>query len=97
MDFIGSILFSKMSKSAIHAAIGALLSGKGDTFYQECLLFFFNVMYVCMHVCIYLFLRERASMSGEGREGETEDPKWALPDSKEPNVGLKLTNHEIMT
>ena len=52
-------------------------------------LFFFN---------IYLFLREHKR--GKGTERRTEDPKWALcgpSDSREPNVGLKLTNRDIMT
>ena len=54
--------------------------------------FFFNV---------YLFLRERQSVSrGEAeREGDTESEAgsrpWAV--STEPDTGLKPTNHEIMT
>ena len=51
--------------------------------------FFFNV---------YLFLRER--QPGRGRERGEEDSKWARhwqADSSEPNVGLKLTNCQIMT
>ena len=51
------------------------------------LLFFFNV---------YLFiLRERA---GEGkRERETENPTQAARCQHSTYVGLKFTNHEIMT
>ena len=54
--------------------------------------YFFNV---------YLFLRERKRQClwGRGREGDTESEAGsrfrAL--STEPNVGLELTNHEIVT
>ena len=53
--------------------------------------FFFN---------FYLFLRQRQSMSGEGAErGDTESKPgsglWAV--STEPDTGLELTNHEIIT
>ena len=50
---------------------------------------------------IYFWDRERQSMSGGGaeREGDTESKAgsrlWAV--STEPNVGLKLTDREIMT
>ena len=46
---------------------------------------------------MYLFLRERERVSGGGaeREGDRRS-EWAFPDSREPDVGLKLTNHEIM-
>ena len=52
---------------------------------------------------VYLFLRDRAgqSMNGRGaeREGDTDSKAGSrlLAVSTEPNVGLKLTNHEIMT
>ena len=50
---------------------------------------------------IYFWDRERQSMSGGGaeREGDTESEAgsrlWAV--STEPDDGLKLTSHEIMT
>ena len=50
---------------------------------------------------IYFWDRERQSMSGGGaeREGDTESEAgsrlWAV--STEPDMGLKLTNREIMT
>ena len=54
--------------------------------------FFFNV---------YLFLRERQSVSrgGAEREGDTESEAGPrLPAvSTEPHTGLKLTNREIVT
>ena len=54
---------------------------------------------------VYSFLRERerererASRGRAEREGEkeTEDPKQGPCVSTEPDVGLKLLNHEIMT
>ena len=52
---------------------------------------------------VYSFLRdrERWSASGGGAEGEDDIESKAgsrlLAVSTEPNVGLKLTNHEIMT
>ena len=52
-------------------------------------------------MCIYFWDRERQSMSGGGveREGDTESEAgsrlWAV--STEPDAGLQLTNHEIMT
>ena len=48
--------------------------------------FFFNVN---------LFLIE--CMQGRGRKRGTEDPSGLRVGSNEPDVGLKLTNHEIMT
>ena len=47
-------------------------------------------------------MRERDGVSGDGAERErargTEDPDSRLcADSREPNVGLELMNHEIMT
>ena len=55
------------------------------------LLFFLNFFYV------YLFLRERQGMGGEGqREGDTQNLKQA-PGNTEPDAGLELTNCEIMT
>ena len=54
--------------------------------------FFFNV---------YLFLRERESMSSRGaeREGDTESEAGSRPRavSTEPDVGPEPTNREIMT
>ena len=50
---------------------------------------------------IYFWDRERQSMSREGaeREGDTESEAgsrlWAV--STEPDAGLELTDHEIMT
>ena len=50
---------------------------------------------------VYLFLRQRQSMNGGGaeREGDTESEAgsklWAI--SPEPDVGLELTNREIVT
>ena len=50
---------------------------------------------------IYFWRKERQSMGGGGaeREGDTESEMgfrlWAV--STEPDVGLELTNHEIMT
>ena len=50
---------------------------------------------------MFIFERERQSMNGGGseREGDTESEGvssiWAV--STEPDVGLKLTNCEIMT
>ena len=50
---------------------------------------------------VYLFLTERESMSrgGSEREGDTESEAgsrlWAV--STEPDMGLELTDHEIMT
>ena len=49
---------------------------------------------------IYLFLRETEGVSRGGveREGERENPKKVLHcQCSEPDVGLKLTNREIMT
>ena len=46
---------------------------------------------------VYLFLRERAQVEEGQRERETEDPNELHADSREPDVGLELTNHEIMT
>ena len=50
---------------------------------------------------VYLFLRERQSMSGKGaeREGDTESKAGSRRQavSTEPNAGLELTNHEIIT
>ena len=49
---------------------------------------------------VYLFLKERESMSRGGaereRERETENPRQA-PRCTEPSAGLDFTNHEIMT
>ena len=49
----------------------------------------------------YLFLRERQSESrgGAEREGDTESEAGSRlrAVSTEPDAGLKLTNHEIMT
>ena len=36
-------------------------------------------------------------MGERQREGGTEDTKWLRTDSGEPDVGLELTNLEIMT
>ena len=50
---------------------------------------------------IYFWERQRQNVSGLGaeREGDTESEAgsglWAV--STEPNVGLELMNHEIMT
>ena len=49
---------------------------------------------------IYFWDRERQSMNGEGQsegdtESETDSRLWAV--STEPNAGLELTDHEIMT
>ena len=43
-------------------------------------------------------MRDRERKKGRGREREREraNPKQ-VPVSAEPDVGLKLTNHEIMT
>ena len=49
---------------------------------------------------IYLFLRERERERdrGRGREkGRERIPSRLCADSAEPNVGLSLMNHEIMT
>ena len=54
--------------------------------------------FIFLFVNIYVFWGEHKQ--GRGNERETEDPKCALhwqADNGEPNVGLKLTNHEIMT
>ena len=40
---------------------------------------------------VYLFLGERVGSGG------TENPKQVHAVSSEPHVGLKLTNHEIMS
>ena len=61
----------------------------------EVLFFFF------LSLNIYLFLREGQSTSGGGteREGDTETeagPRLQAV-STEPDVGLRLTNHEIVT
>ena len=49
----------------------------------------------------YLFLRERqsASRSGAEKEGDTESEAGSRLQavSIDPDAGLKLTNHEIMT
>ena len=48
------------------------------------------------NVC--LFLREKASKQGRGREGERERISGRLPIvSAEPDVGIDLTNRDIMT
>ena len=44
---------------------------------------------------VFSVLRERAGAGERQRERETE--KLALPDSRQLNVELKATNHEIMT
>ena len=48
---------------------------------------------------MYLFiLRERVSGRGSERQGERERiPSRLSTVSAEPNVGLKLTNHEVLT
>ena len=52
-------------------------------------------------MCIYFWDRERQSMNGGGseKEGDTESETgsklWAV--STEPDAGLELTDHEIMT
>ena len=44
------------------------------------------------------FEREREHELGMGRErGRQRIPSRLCADSKEPNTGLELTNHEIMT
>ena len=65
--------------------------------YQYPLFFFFKKNFLN----VYLFLRERQSMSrgGAEKEGDTEceagSSLWAV--SSEPDAGLKVTNCEIMT
>ena len=45
---------------------------------------------------VHLFiLRENASRGGTQREGERENSKQA-PHSTRPDMGLELTNHEVM-
>ena len=52
---------------------------------------------------MFLFIFERArerdrARAGEGQgERETQNPKQAPAVSTEPDAGLKLTKHEIMT
>ena len=56
---------------------------------------------------VYLFIlrereRECVSRGGAEREGERERERERIPsrlcaDSAEPDVGLKITNHEILT
>ena len=48
---------------------------------------------------VYLFLRESMSKGGAEREGDTESKAGFRLQavSTEPNTGLELTNHEIMT
>ena len=50
---------------------------------------------------VYLFLRERQSVSWEGaqKEGDTESKAGSKLQavSTEPNAGLELTNSEILT
>ena len=58
-------------------------------------------VYVFMHVCMFLFERERqsASRGGAERAGDTEceaDSRLRAV-STEPDPGLKLTNREIVT
>ena len=65
--------------------------------------FFLNPLKGMIFFNIYLFLRdrERQSMRGGGaeREGNTESEAGSRlrAVSTEPDVGLKPTNHEIMT
>ena len=48
-----------------------------------------------IHLCLYsIFLRERA---GKGRREREEIPSRLHTVSAQPNVGLELTNREIMT
>ena len=66
-----------------------------DVMFSQMLAFFPKIFFN-----IYSFLRDTDSMSrGGGRERETESEAgsrlWAV--STEPSVGLKLTNHEVMT
>ena len=56
------------------------------------------------HFNVYLFLREREierAWAGEvQRQRGTEEPSWLWPDSRDssdPDTGLKLMNHKIMT
>ena len=44
---------------------------------------------VCAHEC--------SEAGEEQRERGTEDPKQLCADSREPELGLELMNHEIMT
>ena len=49
---------------------------------------------------IYLFLRERVHVHewGVGRQGGRERiPNKLCTDSAEPDMGLELSNHEVMT
>ena len=61
------------------------------------------VFFVCLFLffSVYLFLRERQSVSGVGaeREGDTESEAGSRPQaiSIEPEAGLELTDHEVMT
>ena len=57
----------------------------------------------CVFFNVYLFLKERQSVSGGGaereRQGDTESQAgsrlWIV--STEPDTGLEATNHEIIT
>ena len=57
-----------------------------------CWFIHFLKMFVCLFVCLFIYFeRERE------RERESENPSRLHPVSAEPDVGLELTNHEIMT
>ena len=46
---------------------------------------------------VYLFLREGARAGEVQREGGQKVQSGLCADSREPDVGLELMNHEIMT
>ena len=55
-------------------------------------------MFFVLFFTVYLFVlreRDREPARDGQRERETENPKEAV--STEPNIGLELTNHEIIT
>ena len=61
---------------------------------------FKNANLICLYFCnAYLFLRESEGESGGGteREGDREPGSRLCADSRELDLGLELTNHEIMT
>ena len=56
-----------------------------------------DVLLIYLSLKAYLFLRERGR-GGAEREGDRRSEAGSVcAHSSEPNVGLELTNHEIMT
>ena len=60
--------------------------------------FIIIIIIIIIIINIYLFLRERQQVRERQRErGRQRIPSSLHAVSAEPNVGLELTNHEIMT